>query len=370
MRPAVFARASNAYLPDGRIVMPEAPRLVPGRFGQAVQVEEASANLLTVNQSSMEESDAGFMNVGSSRSRSAEHSVHGSFSLRCLPSGAGQWEGVRLTDTAILPNTWYTYSAWVLAPAGAPLRLEIQELTSGLSIIGSVPVDYSGTGAWMRVTFSRLSAPTAAFVRFFMVRTRTIQTAPIFIDCVQIEQVSYTTSWILGGTTRAAETLTIPTANVFSLSSGTVEVWLNPRTLRDNNNFFSMPGLSTGRFLLQFFADGRVGWDFGASNDLISSAGLAVIWQWLHVAMRWDAVLATRQLFVGGVLRGSRPYTPPASLPADVGIVNNFSAFADDLRISNIARSDGEIAASAAAPAVADANTTWLQKFDRRRVVA
>jgi len=132
------------------------------------------------------------------------------------------------------------------------------------------------------------------------------------------------------------------------------------------NNFFSM-SISTGRFLLYFASAGIVYWDYGPANSgLGTNGGVAVAGQWLHVAMRWSTSKGSRELFVNGQYIGTKSFTPPDSLSSTVSIVNNYGALIDDLRISNIARTDEEIAAAYASgePLPVDEWTTYKMDMD------
>ncbi|SHL06496.1 hypothetical protein SAMN02745123_04048, partial [Desulforamulus aeronauticus DSM 10349] len=74
---ATFSRSSVAYEQDGSQVAVNQPRYEAGKFGQALMVEEGTTNLLTANQSSLEDSlptgfvgDGGFVTWSTSTSKS------------------------------------------------------------------------------------------------------------------------------------------------------------------------------------------------------------------------------------------------------------------------------------------------------------
>src|SRR5690606_6885090 len=102
-----------------------------------------------------------------------------------------------------------------------------------------------------------------------------------------------------------------------------------------------------GRFLLFFNSDGSARFDSGPGNTGPRSYGTITANNWHHVVLRWSATTGKQALFVNGVkYEGDLPNGVATSFPATVRIVNNYSAWIDDLRISSCARTDEEILAA------------------------
>jgi hypothetical protein len=83
--------------------------------------------------------------------------------------------------------------------------------------------------------------------------------------------------------------------------------------------------------------------------------------------LRWSASTNTQALFVNGVkYERTLPNGVATSFPATVSIVNNYSAYIDDFRISSIARTDAEIsdAYNSGASLPWDEYTTYKLEFD------
>jgi len=373
-----FNRDSVAYKQNGTRVAVDEPRFESGKFGQAVMVEEGTTNLLTENQSSVEtdlEGLAGWSSYGSHTfERDTTTAWHGLSSAKVTSTYDGSQNiGVLIASGSKIPvdpNTPYSFNVYVKASA-APGRMahvtvffyDSEGIYTDVAI-ASGSVEASPT--WARLIASGTSPANAASCYAEVVLENVQNGEVLWCDGMQFEQRSYPTSWTLGGTIRSPETLTIPTEGVLHKDEGTIELWINPITVQSWNNFFSM-SISTGRFLLYFASAGIVYWDYGPANSgLGTNGGVAVAGQWLHVAMRWSTSKGSRELFVNGQYIGTKSFTPPDSLSSTVSIVNNYGALIDDLRISNIARTDEEIAAAYASgePLPVDEWTTYKMDMD------
>jgi hypothetical protein len=369
--PPTFSRSSVAYTNDGKQVANEQPRYEAGKFGRGIMIEEGTTNL--VSNPSFEnglwaetwetEGTRGTAStvVGRNGNGSAmrltvlqEDTTYGKISSRNISISSTETVTISYYARANRDGVAINYSYLMSYTAG------------NYSLGGFRP---SLTTDWKKYTVTLTNIPTASDYGLMLAldsRTTTVDTNDwVEIDDVQIEKKSYATSFING--TRAAETLTIPTAGVLNKDEGTIELWINPNRVQNYNNFFKMENISTGRFLLFFNSVGQVFWDYGVWNSgLATSSGTAKAGQWLHVAMRWSASKGTRELFVNGVLIGSKSFTPPSGLPSTVSVVNNYGAIIDDIRISSRARTDEEIQAGyqSNAPLPVDKDTTYKLYFD------
>lgn len=375
-----FARPSVAFDSRSRIALPGNARFESIAGRQGVWMEEGTTNLLTANQSSVETDTTGFGVVdGAVIKRVTTERWQGAASLevdtRNFTATAPAVQIMNLTLNAGQP---YTFSVWVKGPAGAKLWLVFRSVSGG--IIDTSPL-HTCTGLWERISYTH--TPTATRTDYILRITAPTNENPVmpvfYVDGLQLEQRGYATSWTLGGTTRAAETLTVPTAGVLDPQEGTVEAWLYVPS-------FWQPGIpywrrvwgigssvGPGMYLLTY--DPTSGnmlfriYNNAGSSTSITAAKPAVGWHLFSA--RWSA--AEMALFIDGVKVGSAASPTIANQFADTLIyIGSRAGAATDqpntyigpLRISRRARTDQEIAAAYAVGYLeADADTTLLLPF-------
>lgn len=223
-RELTFSRTGTAYSPDtGASVASGEPRF-PWQSGyQGVMVEEAATNLLTANQSSVETDTTGFSaQFASVLTRVTTEAKFGSASLQVDTTSSNANQGVLVSIPAgtLSASTTYTISLYVKGAGN--LRVWLQEVTGG-AIVGS-QTSFTATSSWQRVTCTVTMGGVvdAAGHRIRIDTAGVAQTVTFYLDGLQVEAKAYPTSWTLGGTTRNAETLTIPTAGVLKAEQGTV----------------------------------------------------------------------------------------------------------------------------------------------------
>ncbi len=360
-----FSRSSVAYLSDGTQVAANVPRFEPGKFGQAVLVEEGTTNLLLYSQDFTQSVwNKRYVDVSSAGT------YLGYPATRFTPNTPGQVSWVTQTFLASgAANRTFTWSFWARGQTNRQFRVNFYGGVSKTFAVYTINL----TTEWQKFTITHTfpSEATSARIQWgnILPYWGFDYTDWIEVAGVQVEEKPYATSYIKTTSTtatRSSETLTIPTAGVLNKDEGTIELWINPITAQNWNQFFSM-SISTGRFLLYFSSAGVVFWDYGPINSgLMTGTGVAVAGQWLHVAMRWSASKGSRELFVNGQYIGTKSFTPPDRLPATVSIVNNYGALIDDLRISSHARTDQEIvgAYNSGAPLPVDEYTSYKLGFD------
>ena len=203
--------------------------------------------------------------------------------------------------------------------------------------------------------------------------------ASFYFKYAQIEQKPYATSFIDG--TRAAETLTIPTAGVLNPQEGTIECWVYvPK--------FWKSGIPNSRRIWTIGTTTETGVYYLGYNpqtnqiefSIVSDAGTAQTIRtdkptvgWHLFTTRWSA--SEMSLWIDGVRVGFiiNPVLPSrfADNKLYLGNMPNISmsainTYIDDFRISSIARTDAEIQTlyHSNQPAPKDANTTLKLNFD------
>jgi len=372
-----FARSTVAYKSDGTQVAADQPRFEAGEFGQAVMVEEGTTNLLTENQSSVETDTTGLTQYGSGVTLSKDTTVawHGSASLKVVTDGSATLQGffARIAGTA-----GTAYSAQVrLRGNGSVSFLLVARDSAGASLGYANTGTFSLVDSWVLKTLSYTAPANTAYIEI-LVRTGTAQAITFYADGLQIEQKAYATSWTLGGTTRAAEVLTIPTAGVLSAQEGTVEVTVIPSL-----GSSVVPGGYGFHDLVWATGDTTKGFYVRRKQNIIEllsrrSAGnqvAAYSFNWnagdrIALAVKWDSTKV--YLLVNGqrVITLDK-FDAPDDVPLCVGsrpdsAGTNGNALYDDLRISRIARTDAEISADANSGAALawDYDTTYKLAFD------
>lgn len=391
-KPPTFTRPSIAYLSDGTQVATGQPRFELGKFGKAVMVEEGTTNLLTADQSSVETDLTGFTVIGGTLSRDTTKAWRGSASLKVVTQGSTSQEGFYIFPMPTAsPNTVYTASVYL--KGSGTVKLELAVLPGG-SVVNSQIITLNNS--WQRVTVTGTTKSDTTNV-YLLVRTTTVQAITFWADGLQIEQKSYATSWTLGGTIRSPETMTIPTAGVLNPQEGTIEFWWNPLA-KTPGTYPSL--ISTGTWTSDMSQDWlSIYWGsewnnanevrFGLINGTTKQGYLDQMitlnpspFTWYFIAFKWDFVnTQTAKLLIykpdGSLLTKQ---VSLASIPApsfagwdkfyvlqswDNG-PHRANSLIDDLRISNRARTDAEIAAAYASgqPLPVDEWTTWKQTFN------
>ena len=355
---ATFTRSSVAYLSDGRQVPANTPRFEPGKFGKAIMVEEGTENIH--HEKLYRDLSASYLKVtdverdGFTRCKRFERIAEGNAYFT--------------VDIPCLPNTAYTLTFWIRGVNLSPdsyVNMYLSDNTQS-SEYHSI---YGLTDEFKKFTVTRITSESATkIVRASLhFGYNNIKVGEIIeVADWQLEAKPYATSFT--DSIRSPETLTIPTAGVLNPQEGTVECWVKVPIVTNWNNFFRMDGLSNGRFLLYFTTDGRAAFDYGPSNTgPVAPAGTIEANNWYYIALRWSATTGKQALFINGVkYEKDLPNGVATSFPSTVSVVNNYSAYIDDLRISNRARTDEEILAAyqSGKPLPVDEWTTYKLDFD------
>lgn len=208
-----FTRASTANDPyTGAQVASGVPDYSTVSGVTGVQVREACTNLLTANQSSVETDLTGFAAYNGDETLSRDATVFwtGVASLKVVCPGSAANEGVQFGSgdaPAITGGQTYTLSVYVKGSGDITIYLGDGTANTMQSV--------TLTNTFQRVTITRTMAAGATNALLYILTTST-QALTFWVDGLQIEQSAYATSWQIGGTPRAAESLTIPTPGVIS----------------------------------------------------------------------------------------------------------------------------------------------------------
>ena len=380
--PPTFSRNSPAYLSDGTQVAANVPRFEPGKFGKGVMVEEGTENLLANPFFALDSNGDGLADgwlkaynldgaawtreniagwSGKAQKAYIVDADYSDFELGIRQSGINKpGETVTLhargiTNKATLKLQAYDISNTVVIAA------RNFEVTPGvefdISLTFTIPVNCTN-------------------LQIYVLTTRVAGWAVgdyISVYAAQLEAKPYATSFIDG--TRAAESLTIPTAGVLNPQEGTAEILLYVnQAIRDSSAvrvfFEHLPGPgNSNRITMQHNNTPHWLFAIGNANGNVHSLSIAdseVADGWRLFAMKWGA--SEFAVYVDGVKKAS--ISNPTYLPSAVGqniiIRGKTNTLIDDLRISSRARTDAEILAAyqSGQPLQRDKDTTYLLSFN------
>ena len=348
---------------------------------QAVQgatVEEGTTNLLTANQASVETDTTGFIaNNSATLTRDTNERYSGSASLKVVTGNIAAFEGFYTTRITGTPGTVYSGQIRIKG-ASDTVRCYLRALpTDESSVLGQTTFDLTLNGTWQLVKLENFTAPANTGKLDLVVATQTQQAITFYADCLQIEQKAYATSWHLPGTTRTAETLTVPTANVFNKGNWTVEGAYTPQIPTNvgglNKALFEMRIDANNWYI--FTVDLNGAWhlrtDSGGVSRTIISAGNAVV---QGTAYHWQISGdgSVMRLCVNGVQVGESTYTEPVgTLPTNMNIGNHAetsqaNGLISNFRISSRARTlaEHQTAYNTGQPLAADEWVSCLALFN------
>lgn len=211
--PLTFTRASVAYDYKGDAVGVDTPRfqhLINGVMEYGCLIEQAHTNRISASKSECS-SLVGF-------GLSATGEITTEVFLRspsCLEITSNSYYTGFWTTEFTNVGTVYCYQLMGKIDEGVIVRIET----------GSTHIDYIGTGEWMPIylIFTATLSTTDISISILSADTHIS-----YFDMFQFTDNPFPLSWTLGGTTQAAETLTV-NPSVLGLSEGTIEleIYLN-----------------------------------------------------------------------------------------------------------------------------------------------
>lgn len=341
-----------------------------GGTGHAITVEEATTNLLTTNQSDGGEdgTTTGWATSGTNTiASSTTRAWQGTRSIL-----ATYQDDLRLANVApaITAAGAHLFSAYVWIPTawdGGTIRLAHDSTFTASTNLVIVDADLAKRDQWQRISMS-LTIDASDLVGVLIVRAASAPTVgrTVYIDGIQVEAKSYATSWQIGGT-RDREDLNVPGTVIFP-SQGSIEGWVNL--------LYVVPGVA------QYFADNRSNGTAGTDGATVGTGVIlgkntnerwtfwypavdGTAWttlsapvtptvaarQWYYLAATWGP--AGGRLYVDGALVASST-AMPSFAQASFGGANlrigravtlaSVDGLIDDVRVSNRARTDSEIA--------------------------
>lgn len=381
-RQPVFTRPSVANLSDGTLVATGLPRFEAGQHGRAVLVEEGTTNLLTANQASGGEdgTTTGFSARNSATvTRDTAEKYAGEASVKVETPGAVTREGVNIYKSVagMTVGSMYTASVWLRGGGTVHLYLEETPGYQSTSIVVGL------TEQWTRYSISHtITAEGRTGMTISIYTIATVQAVTFWADNLQLEAKDHVTSWHPGGSTRAKEMISIPSAGIVRPDKGTFEVWIkrsNLSTAEGQVIFLRNPDWGIRGGLLLRILNNTIKFITGDGSAFKELSSAVLSWttaDWYHIAVTWDVAAQYKKIYRNGVkVAEDLTWTEGYSLVnADYiylghdmgGGATYLNALFDDLRISSHPRTDAEIAAaySSGAALAVDGATSYKLGFD------
>lgn len=364
---ATFTRNSEAYTSDGQKVGVNQPRFVPGKFGQAVLVEEGTTNLIP--------SPRWFRDSRGQSSDWCQRTVYSDHHWKVEATGTAnnQYEYYYPWVQNVTPDTEYTFSFRVRqCVVGHEIKARVRQGDNQSNLIER-HITAADVGKIVSLTFN--SGDNTSLTPNIIITVNTGQYTLLEISDIQFEAKPFATSFTDG--TRAAETLTIPTEGVLNPQEGTVECWvlINDVIKRADGTprriFHVSQGEGTAIGLALYHNINTNEWFLNINgstavrvSDELTPNG------WNYFAVTYAEGLA--KLYINGIPAAIKQGAQLPILGGDLYVgsrndnTRHCNTLIDDLRISSIARSDEEIiqAYESNQPLPWDEHTTYLMRFD------
>lgn len=352
----------------------------PGKFGKAVQIAEATTNLMP--NPSLETNGTGMtLAVNCGVSRSAEEALYGTYSLKAVGTGGLMQMGQADAEAiAVSAATIYAFSLCLYtAVAGKNALIYIIEYTAdGVYITeGAAGSALAIPGSkWTRISGTRTLNASTGKVAFRLLWDGAAGNI-IYADAWQCEQRAYVSPYCDGSlgpghswsgtahgstSSRTAASLSYPIAGNLQHDAGSISLWVRPGCLWSDANwspsgtgsFFWGYGDSR-RFIRRFYSVDTGYLQFvvqgsGVFDYVYSHAFSADNDDWTHLALTWDKNAGTAAAYVNGVqVDATAALTLSTTAFADttftLGNLGYANCLIDDLVILDRAMTAAEVAA-------------------------
>lgn len=291
----------------------------PGKFGKAVQIAEATTNLIS-NPSFENDVTTGWSfdgKTGGTRTQSSD-AYYGSYSCKITshtgPAGSylAMWPSVSL-----VAYTTYVFSLWC-----KNVNLSLSPFFSIIDVGGgSVTLasgSFSPTNEWSRVQIQFTTGASVSDVRCYI--RIGVNGGSFLIDGVQLEAKAYVTPYCDGSlgtghswsgtahastSSRTAARLGYSTSALRS-SAGTIGMWAKCGSSSTTYARILAHYNSGNRiYIIRRNSDGV--WFAGVGDTTLLITGIAVDSGWHHFALSWNGSAAT--FYIDGVSMGTSAYT-------------------------------------------------------------
>ncbi|MCG1024920.1 DNRLRE domain-containing protein, partial [Dehalobacter sp.] len=375
-----FARSSSAYTLDGLLVGTNEPRYATGKFGQALTIEKATTNLIDTQGGGASTDWTKWNHWGARSYWSSETQTDD-------PNYGKVYAGVNANSTETYLYDYYPYSITSGQSYTVSMYLKASQNWTGTTAAYFTNSDwsfYQGTNqnislttSWQKFTWTITASQTKSAIGLGIKFANLPSGVTLQAARPQLENLPYATSY--ANSSRSGETLTLP-SGLFSASQGTIEAWVKPLRNYDSSTSNSIQmitdvaGTGNNGLLLAIDQYGKFYTQAGTGSSVVKAISTTTAQKdtWYHVAGRWNA--SGLSIFVNGVKETTTPSALNISLSQTPMVgrqsstdIRYLDGLIDDLRISNIARTDTAIQDSynLMKPTGTDSSTTYKLNFDQ-----
>ena len=246
--------------------------------------------------------------------------------------------------------------------------------SSGVSLKEDVNTFSATPAAWKKFALTFTTQPTTAKI-VIRVIVDVACTGQAYCDGFQLEQKPYATSYI--DTTRSPESMIIPTANIFTPGSWTVEMRYTPTSnpAKGGSNYadiFQLTIDAGDNYNLYINPSGQIYGTVRSGSTAYQTASSPACVIGTEYSIMLSGNGSTLTLCINGVQIGAIAYvepggTLPTTFNVGAGTDGCVNGILDDLRFSNVAHTitDHKNYISSNQPLPVDANTTLKMDFDQ-----
>ena len=289
--------------------------------GSALTLESPTTNLLTAG---VEDFSTGWLTVGGETitvtpGQTDPFGGSNAYRIQGLGNGSSIIKWYCLSTGRTNPHT-DTCSVWAKVLSGNA-KLSLDGAGTGATVLSGA--------TWLRYSNTKTQTDTDSAVAFLT--TATSDALDIVVYFPQIENKPYATSYIAPGSSRIAETLTIPTASVLDAGEGTMECWIKP--LRSPGTIeqviFDAGGDVNENMEVYIGTDGKLNLRYGTGAATVTLTGTTTLVAdtWYAVAWKWSA--SGVSLWLNGAQEDSDATAPGMTFGAT-------ASFGKDLSVTNI----------------------------------
>ena len=331
-----------------------------------------AVNLLTAESASFEGGTIGDWNSNKATISIVNNGWHGSKGLKVVSSETKGRAQINITSKVAVGDT-ISLTAWARLESGSPRTVSMAITVDGVSTQAVSKTIYSDRWTKISVTSTLTTLGNGVYIQLFGGQFQ-VDYGTVIWDGIQVEKSSYATTFTDG--TRSPETLTIP-GEVMPDNEGTITLWARKNDVRAVRARKILDAESP-RIDWQWSENGNYSVNFGGASFGIPDPAQDTDWHFYAVTYSGRTV----KLYFDGLLVASGQATQDLKSFTTLYLGTRYAplgknwntadATFDDLRISNRALTDEEIAAAYASgqPLPVDEYTTAKMNFDSNLAIS
>jgi hypothetical protein len=373
---ATFNRSSAAYKQNGTQVQMNQPRYETSKFGQAIMIEEGTTNKIV--NGNFQSSFTSWTQQGAPATGELSEIIADGVRKVYHLYKTSELNYMRIyQNTTLLASTQYTVSLYAKGIGNVLIW-------DGTSL---AQININGPGVYTKYTATFTTSTTTTIGIYLSINGGGTGTGECWFGDVSVEQKAYPTSF--QDSIRAAETMTIPTADILNANKGSIEViaYIDPTGVHSANNpnwsmIFAMADVQQSPYQEKNQISIRrspnsTNWGVWFSNASSSCAavnlGNITTAGWYNFGVTWQAGVGGYG-YLNGVNKGyvAASYLPTtitapiAYIGSWIGGMFQHNQLIDELRISCRLRTADEILSSYQSnqPLSVDIDTTYKLNFN------